>query len=149
MKRIVVDTSIVLAFYLPAEPYKDRAMALLADHAAGSVQLETPALTMYEILNVLSRCVRGLKPAGTLSPDQATAILAAIDELELGVHDISPSRQRVLDLAVTHSRTAYDAAFLALAEALDADFVTGDERLWRGVQGWAGRMTWVGEYGMA
>jgi predicted nucleic acid-binding protein len=149
VKRIVVDTSIVLAFYLPAEPYKDRAMALLADHAAGSVQLETPALTMYEILNVLSRCVRGLKPAGTLSPDQATAILAAIDELELGVHDISPSRQRVLDLAVTHSRTAYDAAFLALAEALDADFVTGDERLWRGVQGWAGRMTWVGEYGMA
>lgn len=144
-----MDTSIVLAFYLPAEPYKDRAMALLADHAAGSVQLETPALTMYEILNVLSRCVRGLKPAGTLSPDQATAILAAIDELELGVHDISPSRQRVLDLAVTHSRTAYDAAFLALAEALDADFVTGDERLWRGVQGWAGRMTWVGEYGMA
>jgi len=147
MKRVVVDTSVVLAFYLPAEPYKAKALTLLADHGAGAVQLETTALTMYEILNVLSRCVRGLKPGGIMSPGQAAAVLAAIDELEIGVHGIGATPQRVLELAVAHGRSAHDAAFLALAEALDAELVTGDERLWRGVKGWEGRLTWVGDYG--
>ncbi len=58
---VVVDASVLLAFYLPAEPYKGRALRLLADVAAGEVRLAVPTLTRYEVMNVLSRCVRGLK----------------------------------------------------------------------------------------
>lgn len=45
MKVLVIDTSVVLAFYLPAEPYKSQALTLLADYTVGVVKLVTPTLT--------------------------------------------------------------------------------------------------------
>lgn len=53
--RIVVDASVLLAFYLPAEPYKTQALTLLRDATVGAVKFVVPTLTRYEVLNVLSR----------------------------------------------------------------------------------------------
>ena len=60
-KALVVDASVVLAFYLPAEPYKAQALSLLSDVAKGAIELIVPTLTRYEVLNALSWAVRGLK----------------------------------------------------------------------------------------
>ncbi|MBI4639739.1 MAG: hypothetical protein HY731_03545 [Candidatus Tectomicrobia bacterium] len=37
---MVIDASVLLAFYLPAEPYKAQALALLGEVTAGRVKLE-------------------------------------------------------------------------------------------------------------
>jgi len=65
--RVVVDASVLLAFYLPAEPYKAQALTLLGDATAGLVRLVAPTLTRYEILNVLSSAIRGVSSQGKSS----------------------------------------------------------------------------------
>ena len=57
----MIGASVLLAFYLPAEPYKAQALALLGDAAAGLVGLVVSTLAYYEVLNALSYAVRGLK----------------------------------------------------------------------------------------
>lgn len=41
---VVIDASGLLAFYLPAEPYKVSALPLLREAAAGRVKLVVPTL---------------------------------------------------------------------------------------------------------
>jgi predicted nucleic acid-binding protein len=130
MKTVVVDTTVVLAFYLPAEPVKAQALALLSEYAAGRVRFATPTLTMYEVLNVLSRCVRGLKSGQAISREQALAVHTAITRLSIEEHSVVPLAERIIDLAAMYQRSAYDAAYIALAEHLGAAMVTADERLY-------------------
>jgi len=130
MKTVVVDTSVVLAFYLPAGPLKAQALGLLAEFAAGCVRFATPTLTMYEVLNVLSRCTRGLNSHQTMSREQALAVQAAIVRLRIEEHSVASLADRIIDLAALQARSAYDAAHVALAEHLGAEMVTADERLY-------------------
>lgn len=125
----------MLAFYLPDEPYKARALALLADYAAGVVKLTAPTLTHYEVLNALPRAVCGLKQGQTISHDEAQAILGAFRNLNLEYHSIEGLEGRILEITKKYQRSAYDAAYLALAERLGAVLVTGDERLYNAVRG--------------
>ena len=46
----VIGASALLAFYLPAEPYKAQALALLGDAAAGLVRLAVSTLAYYEVM---------------------------------------------------------------------------------------------------
>lgn len=141
--RAVVDASVVLAWYLPAEPHKDQALTLLGEAAAGRLKLYVPSLTRYEVLNALSLAVRGVKRT-QLSTRQAHEILQAFGEAGLEECSIAEVDTRVLDLAAQHHRSAYDAAYLALAEHLDANLLTGDVAFYRAVRGKFPRVKLVG-----
>lgn len=141
--RAVVDASVVLAWYLPAEPHKDQALTLLGEAAAGRLKLYVPSLTRYEVLNALSLAVRGIKRT-KLSTQQAHEILQAFDEAGLEERGIAEFHARVLDLAALYYRSAYDAAYLALAEHLGADLLTGDAAFYRAVRGKFPRVKLVG-----
>lgn len=145
MKTIVVDTSVVLAFYLPAEPLKAAALGLLAEFAAGKIRFATPTLTMYEILNVLSRCTRGLKAGQTLSREQAAAVHSAVIGLTIEEHAADQLADRILDLATEHGRSAYDAAYVALAEHLGTDMITADKRLYNALADTHSRVRFLGD----
>ncbi|MFH1609066.1 MAG: type II toxin-antitoxin system VapC family toxin [Candidatus Bipolaricaulota bacterium] len=126
---LVIDASVVLAFYLPAEPYKVHALSLLAKVAAGEIRLVVPSLTRYAVLNVLSRCVRGLKKGPRMTLGDAQEILGALEGLHLEEHDVPGVEGRIVEIAKEHGCSAYDAAYLALAEQLGTRFVTADARL--------------------
>jgi len=51
-----------------------------------------------------------------------------------------------LKFSQEHHRSAYDAAYLALAEQLNADFLTGDERLYNAMKTRWKRVKFVGNY---
>jgi len=142
--RAVVDASVVLAWYLPAEPHNDHALALLGDAAAGRLKLYVPSLTRYEVLNVLSLAVRGIRRT-KLSAKQAEEILRAFAEAGVEERGIAELDTRVLDLAAKHHRSAYDAAYLALAESLDAELLTADTGFYRAVRGKFPRVKLVGD----
>lgn len=129
--RIVVDASVILAWYLPADPYKDEALSLLEEAVADRALLCAPTLARFEVLNVLALSVRGTTPRHRLTRDEADEILAAFLRLPLEEHAITGLEVRILEIAITHQRSAYDAAYLALAEHLDAEFMTGDAGLYR------------------
>ncbi|MFN4218591.1 MAG: type II toxin-antitoxin system VapC family toxin [Candidatus Bipolaricaulia bacterium] len=144
--RVVVDASVLLAFYLPAEPYKAQALVLLGDATAGLVRFVVPTLTRYEVLNVLSSAVRGVKGKRKLSVDDALEIMTAMSKLALEEHDITGLEEQIVKLSQGHHRSAYDAAYLALAEHLVVDFLTGDKHLYNAMKARCKHVKFVGDY---
>ncbi|GAA2394436.1 type II toxin-antitoxin system VapC family toxin [Nonomuraea africana] len=93
----------------------------LLDALQGSIH--APHLLDVEVLSTL----RGLALGGKLS--QASAEQARIDYLALNIsrYEIKGLAERVWELR--HNYTAYDACYLALAEALEAPLITCDGKL--------------------
>ncbi|MEN3009747.1 MAG: type II toxin-antitoxin system VapC family toxin [Candidatus Bipolaricaulaceae bacterium] len=143
-KRLVVDASVLLAFYLPAEPYKEQALALLAEATAEQARLLVPTLARYEVLNALSRAVRGLRTGACLSLEEAQEILAALAGLPLEERPLTGLEEEILRLSQALDRTVYDAAYLALARKENVPFVTGDARLYHAVREKFPTIQWLG-----
>lgn len=120
--RAVIDSSVAVKWFVSdGEHDIEEARAILDEHLTGRVLLCAPSHVVLEVLNALR--FRGLATrdlgdiAGWLL--QARLELAPIESLA----------QRAGVLAAQHGLTVYDAAFVALAESLDAELVTADRRL--------------------
>lgn len=116
---IVLDTSAAVELLL-ALPLRD---AVVAQLEAADWQIAAPQLLQIEVLQVLRRRVRG----GLNDLIVAEAALSGLGELGVRVFDHAPLLNRIWQLRETV--TAYDAAFIALAEGLDAPLLTTDARL--------------------
>ena len=115
---IVVDASAVVAALIDAGPDGSWARAGLRDD-----DLAAPAHLYVEVSNVLRRAV----VAGRLGPDVGALAHRDLIQLPLTCFPFEPLADRVWGLHPTV--TAYDAAYVALAEALDAPLWTLDRRL--------------------
>ena len=97
-------------------------------HALGDVDsIQVPALCDLEIASVIRRGIL----AGLLTPDQAKATLRSLLNLPIVRHTHELLLSRVL--ALRDNFTAYDASYVALAEALGLPMLTTDVRLTRAV----------------
>jgi predicted nucleic acid-binding protein len=116
---IVVDASAILELLLNTTTGSRVAARLFA----GGETLHAPHLLDLEVAQVLRRYSR----SGELSPERSREAL--LDFLDLPVnrypHDLLLNR--IWELR--HILTAYDAAYVALAEALGAPLLTRDQRL--------------------
>jgi predicted nucleic acid-binding protein len=92
------------------------------------IDLHVPALSDLEIVSALRRLVRS---EGTSIPRAEQAIRHYLD-LPLTRHGHEALLHRCFELRDVLS--AYDAAYVALAEALEADLVTADRRLARAAE---------------
>jgi predicted nucleic acid-binding protein len=115
---IVVDGSAVVDA-LTAVDGTDDLRAELADE-----DLHAPTLLDFEIVSAL----RGLTTGGHLSAARAHDALTDFDALPIVRWPcVAPLRLRAFDLR--HHLTAHDAAYVALAEALESPLLTRDARL--------------------
>ena len=114
---IVVDASAVIEALI-GEPN-----ASLATRLSDEDVLHAPHLLDTEVLHVIRR----LEHRKDLTPERAAACRTLFDELAIDRYPHRPLSDRVWDLRTTLS--AYDATYVALAEALDATLVTVDRRL--------------------
>lgn len=73
--------------------------------------------------------VRGLSLAGTLSPERAARVVAWLGRVSVLVLPTVPVLLRVWELRANLS--AYDAAYVAVAESHDLTLVTADARIAR------------------
>ena len=117
---LVVDAGFVVAALTDGGP-----AGLWAEDLLAGIDLAAPHLMPVEAANILRRSVL----VGDISQD--VAALAHADLLELGVtlFPYAPFAQRVW--ALRGNVTAYDAWYVALAEALEAQLATIDLRLSR------------------
>jgi predicted nucleic acid-binding protein len=97
----------------------------IAQRLAGEFTVHVPAVFDLEVLHAL----RGLEAGGKLSPTTLAAALADLADLRATRHDHERLRPRIW--ALRHNLTAYDAAYVALAELLDAPLLTSDRALSR------------------
>lgn len=119
---LVVDASVAVAITLQ-EPRYEHAVSVLRERGAVGGKLLVPAFFWLEVVNVLVRRYR--QPAGR--------VLELIVDLEnLGLESVALDRPYLLltiDAMERGSLSAYDAAYLALAESADAQLLTADRRL--------------------
>lgn len=115
---LVIDTSAVLAALVARPPATG-----LVERLARDGDLHGPHLIDTEVLHSLRR----LTITGEISEDRATDARTDFAELALVRYPHHPLSDRVWELR--HNLTAYDATFVALAEALAVPLVTCDARL--------------------
>ncbi len=116
---IVVDASALLEFLLQT-PLGIRIEARLF---RDQDEFHSPHLADVEVTQGLRRLVR----TGELSPDRAAEALADLADFDLHRHPHIDLLTRAWKLR--KDVTAYDAMYVALAEALDAPLVTCDTPL--------------------
>lgn len=87
-------------------------------------QLHAPALLDFEVVSAL----RGLTLAGHVSAARAQDALTDFDALAIRRWP-SSAALRLRAFTLRDNLTAYDAAYVALAEALECPILTRDERL--------------------
>ncbi len=87
--------------------------------------LHAPHLFDVEVLHTL----RGLALGGLISEGRSRHALEALSDMKVTRYPHGPLVARIWDFR--GNLTAYDAAYVALAEALDAPLVTTDGRLAR------------------
>jgi predicted nucleic acid-binding protein len=116
---IVVDASALVEVLLQM-PAADRIEPLLFDPDEA---LHAPHLLDIEIAQV----VRRFASRGDISDETGRSVLTDLAELGIRRHPHDAFLPRVWKLR--HNMTAYDAVYVALAEALSAPLLTRDRRL--------------------
>lgn len=121
---IVTDASAIVELLVAEDGARSRIEDVLREAAS----LEAPDLVTLEVVSALTGLVR----VGRLQRSDRDTMIASYLELPLTHHPTYPFAHRIASLAVRHS--VYDAAYVALAEALDAPLLTTDARLARAVK---------------
>jgi predicted nucleic acid-binding protein len=136
---MVIDASVLLNALFPDEQQLE-AQNLIRDYVAGVATLSAPTLLGYEITNAVWQAERRQR----ISCSQAEAILSAYDGLQIPLYGID--WQTVLTMSRQFNRSAYDAAYLVLAQSSSDTLVTGDLRLYNAVKDYLNWIIWIGDY---
>ena len=138
----VIDSGILLATVL-TEQYSKEAKTLVKSLTGQQTQVAVPMLFRYEIVAVLRKHVY----RGSLSAEEAVSkcnlllaqpVQAMVDDTLL---------RRGFELAAQFNRpTAYDSQYLAVAERLDCEFWTADEKLYNALKAHLSWIKWLGSF---
>jgi predicted nucleic acid-binding protein len=143
-RRYVIDASVLLMRVFEDEEGHELARALLRDYSRGMVELMAPTLLIYEVTNGVLQTLEGRRPGRGLSPEKAEELLVLLEGYRIPLLPVPP--RRMLQLAWAYRRTAYDAAYLALAEQERVPLITGDIRLYRAVRDRVDWVRWIGDH---
>ena len=117
---LVVDASAEVAVLLNVGPEVEGIRNRIARPGE---TLHVPHLFDVEVL----RALRGLSLRGTVSPERSRLALSRLSDTQFTRYPHTTLMGRIWELR--ENLTAYDAAYVALAEALDAPLITIDARL--------------------
>ncbi len=117
MRTLVLDASVVFKWFRSEQRHGAEAGLVRADYAAGRLSVEAPSLLFLELLNTAAR---------RWSWDGAAVRQLAVDLTGLAFGVSEPAIDSVAEWTA-RGLTAYDAAYVALAEGLGVRLVTDDE----------------------
>jgi predicted nucleic acid-binding protein len=137
---VIVDASVSLKWVLDDEDSVVPSIALRDDAHRGQVQMLAPSLWLYEVTNAL--VVARLR--GRIDNRQSHLALRLLRKV--GVRLVDPEPQDCLETAAELGISGYDAAYVALATAVEANLWTGDRRLWNKAGGKNETVRWIGDY---
>ncbi len=125
---VVIDASVAIKWHLRDEELSREATALLTEFTSTKRPIAAPAFIRYELANALEQARR----RGRIS--EAEARMEFETFLGYGLHASEDSDDLVATAARVASKigaSAYDATYVAFAEALGFDLVSTDSGLLR------------------
>ena len=139
---VVVDAS--LAFkWLVREEHSDKALAILRSWDSQDLRPAAPQLMTFEVANALHRRV----VRGELSIEAAADLMGSLLSSQLEPHQPPNLHGRALEIASRLRQGAiYDAYYLALADTLNCELWTADQRFYRAARQNAENVRWIGEF---
>lgn len=117
---MVIDSSALVSLLINEEPYSGEISRRIGENGT---TLHAPHLVDLEVLNVLRRHLIN----GDIGEERAKASLRALTAMPIVRYEHHPFQARIWQLC--HNLTAYDAVYVALAEALKVPFLTLDRRI--------------------
>ena len=120
--ELVIDASVAAKVF-----FTEAGSEAARDLALSGVRFIAPDLITLEIASVAAKYVR----RGETTVGHGLEALQALPDLIDHLAPLGGLGERALELAVTHGFSAYDASYLALAEARGVQVVTADEKLAR------------------
>ncbi len=139
---VVIDSGALLKAYFADEEGHREAQTLIKDYAIGNVIFHAPALITYEMINaciVATRMTRFPK-------EKAKELMAEMLDIEIVKEDIEPLKDRIFDISVKYKRSAYDGAYVAIAEQKGIPFLTADKKLFNSLKNHLDFIRWIEEY---
>ncbi len=132
---VVVDASIVVRLL-----QNRRGDAALRERFARERRLHAPALLDAEVASAIRGLLMTSKVTISITRERAAEMLDDYADLPIERHIMAPLQRRVLELR--DNFTAYDAFYVALAEALDLPLLTDDGKFARSPSLSASIETW-------
>jgi len=126
LKRIVIDASVVLKWYLDDENNGRPALSLLERYVSKELDIIAPALLGYEVINGLAIA----KKRGRIRIDKLQMAVQGFMDLEISQKHISSFYPKVIHFYNIYNPSAYNASYLALADDESIPLITADERLY-------------------
>lgn len=120
MTAIVVDTSVVVKWYIPEQHHR-KARELRDVYLDGQIDLVAPALMPFETANAL-------RYSGHYDDDRLTEAMASLGHYGVELVPFSECGP-VGRVAQDCDITVYDAAYITLAQSRDTTAYTADGRL--------------------
>ena len=128
--RVIVDSSLLIAL-VSRDMRSELVQRSFSEWIENGTDLHVPSLIWYEVVSGLAQLVWDR----AFPVESVRKALRELEDLPLTGHDLE-DRARPVEIAIRlHSRKAYDAAYLALAESLRAEFWTLDLKLFRNASG--------------
>jgi len=119
----VVDASIVVAWFIPGEPWTVKARKLRDEYAEGLVRLYAPNILVYELNNSLWKAVR----RNLIDFKVASSCIEVFSKIAPELLPLSLDEQhKALKIAVDESITFYDSAYIVITQATGSTLVSAD-----------------------
>jgi predicted nucleic acid-binding protein len=138
-REVVVDASVIIKWF-SRERDSEVAIRIRDEHVAGRLAIIAPDLMVYEVSNAL-------RYNPSFGPDDVRGAIRDIFDMDL---DLIAPNEEVLGKAIEHASklglTVYDACYIALAESMGLELITGDEKLY-GKAKELGFVRYLGEMG--
>lgn len=122
---IVLDASAAVDVFLNLGEAARIRERIRSEDSGDSGGIHVPHIFELEVLSTLRRLVF----SSDISESEASRAINALSEMKLARYPHTPFIERIWELR--ENITAYDAAYIALSETLDAPLVTTDGRLAR------------------
>lgn len=140
MKRVVLDASVVLKWYLSDEKDSQKAMGLLHQYISGELDILAPSLLEYEVVNGLFIAQK----RGRIKEEKILTAIEGFIDLEIELKKISHFYPRVIYYCGMYHRSVCDASYLAIAETEGIVMITSDEGLYQSVKKDLKWVKWLG-----
>lgn len=141
MPSLVVDASVAIKWFNPAEALAESANLIRADYVHGRIALVVPVFWDYEIANGINKAVA----RGNLTADEgreAVRLILAVQAQRVPL----PSPDDSYELAQRYQRSVYDSWYVALAQQLGAEFWTADRKLYNALHEPLPFVRWLADY---